>query len=263
MQLHELPSALTDVDIDVLGFDMCLMAGYETLANIEGAAPFTVFSEETVPGTGFPYSPILDAFHSDPAMGGRTAAETIADLYHASYEGQEDATTISAYDLAGFDEFESALDQLAGSLQANLPDLAPAITSAAAGSQPYHFPEMKDLVSFLDSLEVRVTDEGIQAQIDELRNRALDPEFRLRNHFRNGSGEDDRNVSRSSGLGIVLPSGIGDDAFGQDGSRSLAGYQSQVPGRAWTDFLSDFVSLGGPGTPGALPSPAGHKCLSI
>lgn len=60
-----------------------------------------MFSEASIPGPGFPYTDIIDTLHADPAIDGRTAAESIADLYHAWYDGSDfgESTTISAYAL--------------------------------------------------------------------------------------------------------------------------------------------------------------------
>ncbi len=56
MSVDELKTALTGSGIDVLDFDMCLMAGYETLVKVGDLVSQVVFSEEVVPGAGNPYS---------------------------------------------------------------------------------------------------------------------------------------------------------------------------------------------------------------
>jgi hypothetical protein len=68
MSVDELKTALTGSGIDVLDFDMCLMAGYETLVKVGDLVSQVVFSEEVVPGAGNPYASIIDGLQADPTM---------------------------------------------------------------------------------------------------------------------------------------------------------------------------------------------------
>ena len=153
MSVGGLSTALTGAGtIDVLDFDMYLMAAYETLASIDGHAQFAVFSEEVVPGEGNPYTEILDALQANSTADGRAVAGLIADRFHASYQGNRASTTVSVYDLAGFAAFESALNAFASTLSHNS---GPSPASWArrwprASAMP--FPELKDLVNFLEIL---------------------------------------------------------------------------------------------------------------
>ncbi|HXG43461.1 MAG TPA: clostripain-related cysteine peptidase [Gemmatimonadales bacterium] len=111
MTVDEMRAALAGTGlIDVIDFDMCLMAGYETLVKLDGIAGFAVFSEEEVPG-----------------------------------------------DLAGLAAFETALGTLASDLQAGLPGLGSTISQAAQASQKFSYPELTDLVNFLDSRRPRTS----------------------------------------------------------------------------------------------------------
>src|SRR5262249_33088212 len=161
-----------------------------------------------VPGGGLPYTQIIQKLNANPTADAATVAELIADEYHAFYAGKPPSTTISAFDMNGFDAFEGALNQLATSFRTNLDALFPPISQAAAGAQRYHFQEMKDIVNLLDSLEVRVTDTALRSQIDALRTQTISPQFRLRNLFSTGTATGENDVSRSNGLHIVLPTGV-------------------------------------------------------
>jgi NADPH:quinone reductase-like Zn-dependent oxidoreductase len=60
MKVTDIRTALSgDTKVDVVDFDMCLMGGYETLAVLNGAADYAVFSEEVVPGAGYPYTDVV------------------------------------------------------------------------------------------------------------------------------------------------------------------------------------------------------------
>jgi len=241
MSIGELPTAFSGVgQIDVLDFDMCLMGAYETLTKINGYVDFAVFSEEVVPGEGNQYTAILDALQANSSMNGRVLAKTIADQFYASYQGNRASTTISAFDLTGFDSFESALNSFATTLRTNLPALATTIESAAGRSQHYSYAELKDIVDFLDSLRIRVSDSILQSQIDNVKYQVTGS-FRLCNYSQNGTEYGANDVSHSGGLTIVLPSRGVDNQLADEGPRSFTAYSSLYSGKVWTQFLSDWL----------------------
>jgi hypothetical protein len=248
MSIGQLPGALAGgPPIDVVDFDMCLMGGYETLVELNGLASFAVFSEELVPGNGNPYTQVIQGIEQNKTSDGRTIAAIVADAYSASYQGQRESTTQSAYDLAGFATIDGALAAVAQALTTNMGALRPAIQSAAAAAQPFGQPELKDIGNFLDSLTVRVSDATLLGQIQTLKT-AVSGQFRVRNHAQNAVGDGvggvngAPDISRATGLNILLPSGTGTDQLGQTGSRSLSAYQALFPGRAWTQLLAAYLN---------------------
>lgn len=246
MSIGSLPAALGPVGpIDIIDFDMCLMAGYETLRSIRNVADYAVFSEEVVPGAGNPYQGWLDSVQERAAEDPATMAAALVDAFHASYQNERPSTTKSAYSLMGFAQFETALDALANLMRTNLGTLHGALDGALENAQKYDYAELTDLVTFLDSLRVRVGDPTLLAAIDDVRGHASSGQFRLRNRLRNGTqvgfgGEND--VSRSTGLHVVLPRGVDDDRLADSGPRSFAAYESLYPSRPWTLFLEDWIS---------------------
>ncbi|MEO8138135.1 MAG: clostripain-related cysteine peptidase [Gemmatimonadota bacterium] len=251
MSLQQLKTALTGAgQLDVVDFDMCLMAGYETLSKLVGLADFAVLSEEVVPGEGNPYTSVIDAIQATPTMSAQTLASTLVDRFNTSYLGNKASTTKSAYDMTGFAAFETALNSLAGDLQAGLGGgLGATISQAASASQKFSYTELTDVVSFLDSLNVRVAGQtALQLKIADVRAQALSPTFRVISRARNGGGSGQQaasDVARATGLHIVLPSGAGSDNFNATGPQSLTAYQTQYPGKAWTSFLTAYSTGGG------------------
>lgn len=247
MSLEDLKAGLTGAGaIDVLDFDMCLMGGYETLAKIAGLAGVAVFSEEVVPGEGNPYTTIIDGIQANPTQDARSVANLIVDRFHASFQGNKASTTLSAYDLTQFAAFETALNGLATDLQAGLPGLGATVSAAAAASQKYSYSELTDIVNFLDTLNTKVAGQAaLQAKIAALRAQATAAAFRINNRARNGGGQTAgggvADVSRSTGLNIVLPSGTAPDVLPQSGDGSLAAYQALLPGKPWTAFLAAYA----------------------
>ena len=242
MSIGELPAALQGTGaIDVLDFDMCLMGGYETLVKIAGLADYAVFSEEVVPGAGNPYQTIIDAIQANASGSARTIATIFVDQFDLSYQGDRASTTKSAYELSGFAAFETALDAVASTLQANLNTFGPAIGTALSQSQKYSYRELTDLVALLDNLKAGITDATLDGQIDALKALATGT-FRVANKARTGTSTEAADMSGSTGLNIVIPSGVGPDQLAATGPQSLASYQALYPGKAWTLFLTDWVT---------------------
>lgn len=246
MSLGDLPGALAGVGpIDIINFDMCLMGAYETLVKIKALTSFAVFSEQVEPGEGNPYTAIIDAIQANPDATTRAVANTFVESYNASYNGNRASTTLSAYDTGGFAAFEAALDTLAGSLQARAGTLGSSISAAATASQKYHLPQLTDVGSFLDALRARVSDATLQGQIDAVKALALSSTLRIDSRARNGTGTmlgSTEDVSRSTGLTILMPSGVGDDQLPSTGPASLAAYQELYPDAPWTRFLTAYLT---------------------
>jgi hypothetical protein len=242
MNQRELNAGLNGTGVlDVLNFDMCQMGGYETLETIRGLASFAVFSQANEPSAGDPYSRVLTRLYANPSMDGRALARAIVEEYDASYAGQRSSTTKSAFEMTGYTQFRNALDNLATSLRTNVNAMSAAIRSAAAVSQRYELPVNKDLVNALDSMYIRVTDATVRQQINAVREAMTASTFLISSKARNGSYAYATRVERSSGLHIVLPTGIGNDAMSQGGNRTLAEYLLNYPARPWSDFLKAYV----------------------
>ena len=248
MSIGELPAALNGVGtIDVLDFDMCLMAGYETLVQIDGLVDYAVFSEEVVPGEGNPYQAVVDAVQANATASPRTIAAQFVSAFNTAYQGNRASTTKSAYELSGFAAFETALNSVAGTLRTNLGTMGAALGTAVGQSQKYTYPQLTDLVDLLDNLKAGIADPTLNTQIDNLKALAIGG-FRVANSARNGTAADAADVTRSTGLNIVIPSGVGADQLAATGPQSLAAYQALYPAKAWTLLLTDF--LVGQGTVG-------------
>ena len=79
-----LSAVLTDTGIgqlELLGFDACLMAQLETLSMAAPFARYAVASEETEPSVGWAYAAFLGELTSNPSMSGADLAVSIVDSY--------------------------------------------------------------------------------------------------------------------------------------------------------------------------------------
>ena len=66
---------------DIIGFDACLMSTLEVTHALDGFAQFYCLSEEAEPGSGWDYTPILQAMTDDPTMSPARVAQKVADSY--------------------------------------------------------------------------------------------------------------------------------------------------------------------------------------
>jgi hypothetical protein len=173
-------------------------------------------------------------------MSAASAAGLVAENFDAYYAGFRSSTTVSAYDLGGFASFEAALGNLAAILKVNLNSVSQSLGTSASASQSFEFTPLKDLGNFLDSLSARTTDGLIATQINAVRQSAA--AFRLRSRARNGSDPKAINVSRASGLSILMPSGIGRDRLDATGPGSLASYQATVGNRPWGELITAWMA---------------------
>jgi hypothetical protein len=135
--------------LDLLGMDACLMSMAEVGYQIRGSARFTVGSEQTEPGDGWPYDRILAALAKHPEMDAADLSSVVVKEYLASY-GAADGVTQSACDLAKADALAAAVGALAGALTGALRDraLRQRILAARMRVQSYEIPDNVDLVDF-------------------------------------------------------------------------------------------------------------------
>ena len=97
---------------EMVGFDTCLMATYETANNFYGLARYMVASEEVEPGNGWEYTGLLNALGQNPAMGGGELGAIICDTYYAGCEQawSEGAVTLSVIDLSKMPTLKAAYE---------------------------------------------------------------------------------------------------------------------------------------------------------
>ncbi len=115
--LQDLSDALSQAAIgrerlpfDLIGFDMCLMAQFETATAVKTYADVMVASQALEPGDGWPYGEIIPKLATLNPRGGASA---IVDAFHNYYQKRnEPDTTLAAIDLSLLGEFERALGEL-------------------------------------------------------------------------------------------------------------------------------------------------------
>ena len=123
--------------LDLIGFDMCLMAQLETAYEIEGLADIMVGSEAVEPGDGWPYDAVLPLF-ANRALSTKEIARGIVKAFDDFYKAkQELITTQSAFDLSVVSEVVKAFNGVAGRLDTTLPEVWPSLTRTLFFSESY------------------------------------------------------------------------------------------------------------------------------
>ena len=157
----ELKKVLTSIKkklkrkIDILGMDACLMSMLEVYYQMRDLAGYSVGSEESEPGEGWPYDRVLKALAAKPAMTPEELSKTIVSQYLASYKAS-DSVTQSAVKLSALKPLATAVSSLATALKGILADSAArtALIDARARVQEYSRPydDYCDLLDLCDLL---------------------------------------------------------------------------------------------------------------
>jgi len=144
LTLPELRTAITGAlqnaglkKIDLVGFDMCLMAQIETAYELENLADVMVGSEAIEPNDGWPYEAVIPIF-TNPTISTKEVAKRIVAAYDDHYRSnQESMTTQSAFDLKGVGKTLKALDNVVNKLIGRLDLTWPTVSRALFFSESY------------------------------------------------------------------------------------------------------------------------------
>jgi len=244
MTLQGLKQALEKAGkVDVIDFDMCLMAQYETLNAVRGLTDYVVASEETEPSEGDPYNTIIAAMQSNPSMSSAQLSSMIVERFYEFYTNHGSSTTKSAVSMAALDQFDQAINQAADSLAQNMSSLKSDIQTATANAQKYAFPQFKDIKHTFDLLAQVNPATGTVVQ--PVSSMLSAPQFMVNTRARNGTSTGAKPVDKSTGLAITLPSLVDDDKMSSKGAASFENYQTQMGDHPWVSFLSTYIQGSG------------------
>ncbi|MEO8095868.1 MAG: clostripain-related cysteine peptidase, partial [Pseudolysinimonas sp.] len=141
--------------LDMLGFDACLMATYETASTLQDVADRMVASQELEPGYGWDYTALETA-----ARGGSVddlAASILKAFDEQSTSEGESQVTLAEIDLTKMPAVDKAVSDFTAALSSNLSTDAPTIGRALSdslgfGSTPDYDFHMTDLGQFASNL---------------------------------------------------------------------------------------------------------------
>lgn len=191
----------TEEVMDVVAFDLCLMAMPEVAYQVRDYADYIVFSEETVPGYGFPYEDIARDLVKESDMGPKELCTVIVEDYAAYYTGMGGYTTwtMSAFDMQYMDEIKVAVDALGVELLNSLREYMQYYQMDVYRTQKYYYPYNVDLKGFALNLidDKQIDDSGIKAAAELVVEAVEDGVFISRNG---------PNSEGSYGMAIYIPS---------------------------------------------------------
>ncbi|CAN0325264.1 unnamed protein product, partial [Phaeothamnion confervicola] len=170
----------TGRQLDVLGFDACLMANVEVLHQLEDEAKFMVGSEETEGGAGWTYNRVLSKdmlAGSDMAMRSRldyTPREMAEGVVRMAGGVQGDLPTMTAFDMSKVPQLSDAVNTFGNALLAT--NVSKADLSATA-NKTQGFAMEKDLHDFAGKIAtgfgaadpaLKEAAQGVQAAISNV-----------------------------------------------------------------------------------------------
>jgi hypothetical protein len=229
---HEMKKVLADTanllnkKLDIFGMDACLMSMAEVGYQIRESADYTVGSEQTEPGAGWPYHTILRALAKNPAMTPRDLSLLVVEKYLASYT-DTDGVTFSACDLSKADGLATAVAGLAGAMKASLGDGAARQRILAVRNQVqfYEVPDNIDLVDFCTLLIKAKAGSAIVKACQEVI-KAVQNGYVIRQGYK---GDD---VKNSHGVAIYFPTQVISPLYaGLDFSKKTG----------WDEFLKAYI----------------------
>ncbi len=156
---------------DLLSVDCSLMQMIEVLYEWRDTANYIVGSEESPPGEGYAYDLTMGKLTSNPDMDGRTLGVHYADDTSTRFANLYGITQ-SVVETARVASIVSALNDLGATLMDLKASLGPDISLAREDAQSYEYAENKDLLHFLDRLDIRVNDATLKQKTAAVRNAA-------------------------------------------------------------------------------------------
>jgi hypothetical protein len=240
---HELKRVLNVVcqkigsQLDLLGFDACLMNMLEVIYQVRDTARIVVGSQETEPGNGWPYDTLLEKLVQQPSMSaftlGGEIVKTYLDYYQTNYP--QFPTTQSAVDASRIEPLAKAVGELGSVLSSLLGETSTRsmtlglVFSALRQAQSFSDRDYVDLLHFCRLLAEQDTENstGIHSAAQEVVEILEHPASPIVSAGQHGPG-----MFQAHGLSIYLP------------ARTFSSLYEQLDfaqEHQWDEFLQAFV----------------------
>lgn len=125
--------------LDIIGFDACLMGQLDVFNTVRPYAQYAVGSEELTPGLGWDYESLLRNLYAEPTQeAAQLATHMVNDFigYYTNVE-QDNFVTMSAIDLSQLSNLTYNLEQLATALAKEPAFVASAVGDARSGAESF------------------------------------------------------------------------------------------------------------------------------
>lgn len=186
--------------LDFLGFDACLMSQLEVAYEVRGHVPVIVGSEQTEPGSGWPYDRVLQRLNHEAHLAPEPLAIKVASDYvtsQATELGPGEGVTQSVLRTQSMDELAGATSKFGEALSSALKSHALATLGILGAVQRYDDPHYGDLGHLAKLARKNIPARAVASAADEvLRVTALV----VAAHNEAGDG-----VGDSTGITVYLP----------------------------------------------------------
>ena len=245
LTMAELKQAMNSIraslgrNLDIIGFDACLMQMVEVGYQIQGTADIIVGSEETTHGDGWPYDDILSYLTSHYQMSPDSFASVIVDNYIKSYDGGSQgyysSATLSAFWINSIkNNIAPAVSVFAQRLIDSIAGWRQQINDARSNTEFYdavQYPvdsPFRDFSGFGNEIKNRILNSDVQSAAQTVMNAITSPSGRI--------AEGHISHQNSHGLSIYFPP-----------NASFQNYKSFYESldfaidTKWNDFLNAYL----------------------
>jgi len=162
-----------DKRFELIGFDACLMAAYEAQVGLKDYGEYYVASEETEPGHGWNYKPVIEAMQNGTVSDGYDLGVVVVDGFKAQGLAQmSGTTTLSVTDLTLMDGLTTKLETLFAKIKSD--NKFRSLQQARAASQeysksikkPFQSEDMVDIGDLMKKLKIK--DASLAAEADSV-----------------------------------------------------------------------------------------------
>jgi hypothetical protein len=153
--------------VDIYASDACLMAMGEVAAEMSDSVHYFAGSEETEPGSGWPYAKLLSHWEATPNASPADVAKILTEEYLKSYQGGSNGTqdvTFSAFDLSKLPALHEALAAFGTNLRQLTPIERSGVSRASSDTVRFTYSDYADLLDFIKNLS-KAEIKGIDTQL--------------------------------------------------------------------------------------------------
>ncbi|MGB9642853.1 MAG: clostripain-related cysteine peptidase [Candidatus Ratteibacteria bacterium] len=170
LTLKEIRQALSseNCNVDIIGFDACLMGMVEIAYEVRNFAAYMVSSEETIMVTGFPYDSIAQDIVNNPAITPEEFARRIVQHYTDFY-GHYTTETLAAINLSLMSQIYEAINSLCTSA-IELDNQWIYFYIALSKTPHFDDQDYKDLKTFIEEITFNASDQTIVNEANHIIN---------------------------------------------------------------------------------------------
>ncbi|MFW5781942.1 MAG: clostripain-related cysteine peptidase [Candidatus Muiribacteriaceae bacterium] len=215
-------------DIDILGYDACLMQMVETAYEVKDHCLYQIGAEETEPADGWPYDDMIAPLAENPYMTPEEFGKVMVQKYGESYMGGSQGTSStnqSLVDLSKMEWFRDKVNVFSDTLSAKAHIYKGDYENAIKNTQKFAYSQYKDLGHFCRNIIEAVDDSDIKAAAEDVLEGLS--EFVVE-YVNTGAS-----VENSTGVSIYIPSKYQFDSKKDDYAEILWAQHSN-----WDEFLT-------------------------